>query len=148
MAKRPSNINKEILVFLILFIYGIFLAVTQPSSSLPENVIRHINGVGLWFQLAGVVLFAFEFLRGPLANEQIVDFENIRNEQKADFFNRILKIEDNKEKIEEAYKHEFAVRNVNKEYFSVVNFKVTVRRVYWLGLFLVCFGYVLQLSVI
>jgi len=148
MAKLPKHFKKEVLTFLLLFLYGIFLAVSQPLSHLSDGVIRHINGVGLWFQLAGVILLAFEFLRSPLVDEQNADFEKIRNEQAKYFYNRILKIKDNKEKIQEIYKHEFSVLNLNKVYYPAKTFKVTVRRVYWMGLIFICFGYTLQLSVI
>lgn len=148
MEKKPQRIKEEIFGIIFMCITGLFFALWVPKHPLSGEMIRNINAAGMWFQLIGAITVSFELLRGPLAEKQRNDYNEQKSSISSDFNNRILKIESSREKLEAIDKHTQKVSELEKIYFSVINFEVTVRRVYLLGLFFICFGYLLQLCVI
>jgi hypothetical protein len=142
----PKSIYAQVLVLVVLLVCGALVVMTEPDISYSSRTIRNFNVVGLWCQLFGVIILSFEFLRGPLALEQKDDYVKQCAKRKEDF-KKIISLKDNKEKVRRIDLHMKQGFQLEHVYFSVINFNVTVKVMYWLGLFFVCLGYVFQLAV-
>lgn len=147
--KEKFTKDSDLFTFLfIMFFFGILIAFSQNSVNHSLETIRTVNIVGLWSQAFGVILISYEFLTGPLAKKGLERRVSIERKMSDDFYERILKINDNKEKVREAFEHQLKKSNLDKEHLSINDYKITVRKVYAFGLYSVIFGYVLQLSIL
>ena len=146
MANKPAYWVWEIFSLSLAIIAGIFILWNEPASKLPEEWIRRIDAIGTWLQLVGAIILSFEILRGPLIKRQLQDYQEA-NQELTEQFAKSLKATDNEDKIAQI-NHVVTERIIlNKTYFSVLNFEVTSRVAYLIGLAIVVAGYVIQLGI-
>jgi len=146
MAQKPVNVYFEIIALLLSLIVGIFILWDRPEWQYSEEVRRGIAITGAWLQLVGAILISFEFLRGPLAEEQLADYQSQKEELSRNFEENVLPNKHSKQGMEMMREHIESRMRLDETYRPVRFFEITVRRVYAIGLTSICLGYILQLA--
>lgn len=153
MTKTPRSVKVEIALLLAALVVGVPLALWDPCSNavsqqcveFPPAVARGMNAIGIWCQLVGLIVLSFELLRGPLALQQLTEYEQLSNDLSADFSNA-LGTPDTHSRVKNVAAHMERRAWLDRTYFSVRNFSLTSRRICTFGLVVAAFGYILQLA--
>lgn len=146
MKNKAIHPAWELLAFILVLVFGILVFWDEPAKRLPEAWERRIDVIGAWFQALGVILLAFEFLRGPLVKRQLENYE-LEQLERSKEFQDALNAKDNRRKIKQIEAVMQKRADLDERYFSVFRFNMTRRRAYELGLALTLLGYILQLSI-
>lgn len=139
--------NRSLIIFGVGFIVLMWLFWNPFNVSFSKETIRHIDITGSLLQILGTVLLAYELITGPLANRYLAEFKNLSSENLEKSKAELSNSEGALEKARVNLKIVERRKNLESKYQFPLNFRVSVRQIYFIGFALTLFGALLQVCV-